>query len=123
MRNKITQYLLVLAISMVLIGCGGEEHTLRVGAKNFAESMILAEMIAQLAENEGIPVERKIPFGNTQEVMEATKQGILDIYPEYNGTGLIFLGQAAISDGDADCPHRRVCPVGAGMERPVWIFQ
>ena len=101
MRNKITQYLLVLAISMVLIGCGGEEHTLRVGSKNFAESMILAEMIAQLAENEGIPVERNIPFGNTQEIMEATKQDILDIYPEYNGTGLIFLGQAAISDGDA----------------------
>ena len=78
-----------------------EQHTLRVGSKNFAESMILAEMMAQLAENEGIAVERSIPFGNTQEIMEATKQDVLDLYPEYNGTGLIFLGQAAISDGDA----------------------
>ncbi len=101
MRNKMTRYLLMIVISVILVGCGGEERTLRVGSKNFAENMILAEMIAQLAENQGIPVERKIPFGNTQEVMEATKQDILDIYPEYNGTGLIFLGQAAISDGDA----------------------
>ena len=101
MTNKIKPYLVVLAITVALAGCGKEQHTLRIGSKNFAESMINAEMIAQLAESEGIVVERNIPFGNTAEVMEATKQGVLDIYPEYNGTGLIFLGQAAISDGDA----------------------
>jgi len=101
MINKIKPYLVVLAFSAALVGCGQEQHTLRIGSKNFAESMINAEMIAQLAESEGIAVERNIPFGNTPEVMEATKQGVLDIYPEYNGTGLIFLGQAAISDGDA----------------------
>jgi glycine betaine/choline ABC-type transport system substrate-binding protein len=101
MINKITQYLLLLALAVVLSGCGDEQHTLRVGSKKFAESMIHAEMIAQLAENEGIKVERNIPFGDTMEVMEATKQNVLDIYPEYNGTGLIFLGQAPISDGTA----------------------
>jgi len=100
MIKKITTYLIFLAMPVALIGCGSEQHILRIGSKNFAESMILAEMIAQLAENEGISVERNIPFGNTQEIMEATKQNVLDIYPEYNGTGLIFLGQAPISDGD-----------------------
>ena len=63
--------------------------------------MILAEMIAQLAENEGIAVERNIPFGTTPHVMEATKTDVIDIYPEYNGTSLIFLGQAPTSDGEA----------------------
>lgn len=101
MKNKMTQYLLLLTLGVVLSGCADEQPTLRVGSKNFAESMINAEMIAQLAENEGIKVERNIPFGNTMEVMEATKQNVLDVYPEYNGTGLIFLGQAPISDGDA----------------------
>jgi glycine betaine/choline ABC-type transport system substrate-binding protein len=101
MINRIINCLFVLALSVVLIGCDKDERSLRVGSKNFAESMILAEMIAQLAENEGIAVERNIPFGNTLEIMEATKQNVLDIYPEYNGTGLIFLGQAPISNGDA----------------------
>jgi glycine betaine/choline ABC-type transport system substrate-binding protein len=101
MITKSTVFLVALALSIALAGCGNEQHVLRVGSKNFAESMILAEMIAQLAENEGVVVERNIPFGNTQEIMEATKQDVLDIYPEYNGTGLIFLGQAPISDGDA----------------------
>ena len=58
--------------------------------------MLLAEMIAQVAENAGIPVERQIPYGVTRNIMEATKQGIVDVYPEYNGTSLIFLGQAPV---------------------------
>ena len=98
--NIVKTFLLIVIAPLVLTACGGEEKTLRVGSKNFAESMIHAEMIAQLAEAEGIAVERNIPFGNTQEIMEATKQNVIDVYPEYNGTGLIFLGQAAISDGD-----------------------
>ena len=101
MRNRITQSLILFTLTLVLAACGDDQHSLRVGSKNFAESMIHAEMIAQLAEAEGIKVERNIPFGNTMEVMEATKQNVLDVYPEYNGTGLIFLGQAPISDGDA----------------------
>ena len=72
-----------------------------MGAKPFSESLILAEMIAQVAENEGIAVERNLPFGPTRQVMEAVKQDVLDVYPEYNGTSLIYLGQAPTSDGEA----------------------
>ena len=82
-------------------GCVEQPQVLRVGSKPFSESMILAEIIAQLAENDGIEVERNIPFGPTNQVLEATKQGVLDVYPEYNGTALIFLGQAPTSDGEA----------------------
>jgi glycine betaine/choline ABC-type transport system substrate-binding protein len=70
-----------------------------VGAKPFSESEILAEMVVQLAENRGVEVQRKIPYGPTREVMEALKQDAIDIYPEYNGTALTFLGQAPTSDG------------------------
>ena len=102
MTSKYTKYLVTLVICAVIAGCGGEDRkALRVGAKPFAESLILAEMIAQMAENEGIPVERSIPFGLTSKVMEALKQDVLDVYPEYNGTSLTFLGQAPSSDGDA----------------------
>jgi len=102
MTNKYTKYLVSLALCITIAGCGGDDRkSLRVGAKPFAESLILAEMIAQVAENAGIPVERSIPFGLTPKIMEAVKQDVLDVYPEYNGTSLTFLGQAPTSDGEA----------------------
>ena len=82
MISKHIKYLLTVALCVALVSCGGDDSkSLRVGAKPFAESMILAEMIAQVAENAGIPVERSIPFGLTPKVMEAVKQYVLDVYP------------------------------------------
>jgi glycine betaine/choline ABC-type transport system substrate-binding protein len=46
-------------------------------------------------------VQRAIPYGRAAEVFEALKQGKIDIYPEYNGTGLVYLGQPAMTDGAA----------------------
>jgi glycine betaine/choline ABC-type transport system substrate-binding protein/TRAP-type uncharacterized transport system substrate-binding protein len=102
MNKLIAKYIVVALLAAVVAACGGEDRkSLRVGAKPFAESMILAEMIAQMAEAEGIQVERSIPFGLTPKIMEAVKQDVLDVYPEYNGTSLTFLGQAPTSDGAA----------------------
>ncbi len=97
----LTGTIAALVIAGLVAGCAEDAPTLRVGSKPFSESMILAEMIAQMAEHEGITVERSIPYGTTQVVMEAMKQDVIDVYPEYNGTGLIFLGQAPTSDGEA----------------------
>ena len=106
-----------VVLGAFLAGCADEPQNLRVGSKPFSESMILAEMIAQLAENEGITVERHIPYGTTDRIMEATKQGVIDVYPEYNGTGLIFLGQAPTSDGEksTEIVQRLFNPLGLEM--------
>ncbi len=98
MLTKFTKYIGIGLLSATLIGCAEEKVQLTVGSKPFTESMVLAEMIAQLAENEGIDVQRSLSFGFTATMMEATKQGIIDLYPEYNGTSLTFLGQAPTSD-------------------------
>ncbi|MEJ2176679.1 MAG: glycine betaine ABC transporter substrate-binding protein [Gammaproteobacteria bacterium] len=100
-QYKLIKIVAILLLSLGLASCAEQGKSLRVGAKPFAESMILAEMIAQMAESQGIQVERSIPFGTTQKIMEAVKQNVLDVYPEYNGTSLVFLGQAPTSDGDA----------------------
>ena len=117
MNNKALLCLQAVVLGAFLTGCADREQSLRVGSKPFSESMILAEMIAQLAENEGIAVDRHIPYGTTQQIMEATKQGVIDVYPEYNGTGLIFLGQAPTSDGDAstEIVQRLFNPLGMEM--------
>ncbi|MDJ0970351.1 MAG: glycine betaine ABC transporter substrate-binding protein [Kiloniellales bacterium] len=93
--------LLLAASAFGLAACEEEPPVLRVAGKNFTENMLMAEMLAQLAEREGITVQRAIPYGRSAEVFEALKQGKIDIYPEYNGTGLVYLGQPAMADGKA----------------------
>lgn len=106
---------LVLALTVLLLSsCGGDDRALHIGSKNFTEQLILAEIIAQLAEYEGITVRRSIPYGDTFLNQEGIKSGDIDLYPEYNGTGLILLGQPPIADGDQayDAVKRLFDPLG-----------
>ncbi|MBE9561371.1 MAG: hypothetical protein IMF12_00725, partial [Proteobacteria bacterium] len=91
--------LIYLLLAIIIISCG-KTRPLNIGSKDFTEQFILAEMIAQLLENEDIVVKRSFPYGDTFSLLEAIKHGDLDIYVEYNGTGLIMLGQPPVNDGD-----------------------
>lgn len=90
----------ILLFVGILVGCA-QRDTLRIGGKDFGESQILSEMMAALAEAEGIPVTRRIGLGPTRMNLEALKRGDIDLYAEYNGTGLVMVGQPALTDGDA----------------------
>ena len=57
-----------------------------VGSKNFTESYILAELIAQTLESQGYQVERRFGLGGTLICYVALTKGEIDIYPEYTGT-------------------------------------
>ena len=56
-----------------------------VGSKDFTESAILAEILAQLLEARGVAVERKFELGGNLP-HDALLAGKIDIYPEYTGT-------------------------------------
>jgi osmoprotectant transport system permease protein len=60
--------------------------TITVGAKHFNEGYLLAEIIAQLLENNHVKIKRKFNLGGTLVCFSALKNGELDIYPEYTGT-------------------------------------
>jgi osmoprotectant transport system substrate-binding protein len=72
-------------LSLVLWGCGGHTAVV-VGSKNFTESVILGEIIAQQLERYDIPVERKANLGGTFVCHQAIVAGQLDVYAEYTGT-------------------------------------
>ena len=91
----------LLPLLLLVGGCQEEIDPLHIGSKDFTENMILAEMMAAMVEQERVPVQRSIPYGNTFVTFEALKQGRIQLIPEYNGTGLIYLGQPPTSDGDA----------------------
>jgi osmoprotectant transport system permease protein len=57
-----------------------------VGSKKFTESVILAEMVAQIAHHDGADVKRRHQLGGTQVLWKALLNGAIDIYPEYTGT-------------------------------------
>ena len=60
-------------------------QTIRVGSKDFTESIILSEILAQSLERRGIAVERRFELGGNL-AHDALVSGQIDIYPEYTGT-------------------------------------
>ena len=92
----------LLVMTLALSGCGGEKKSVVIGSKDFTESIILGEMFAQLIEgNTDIDVTRKLNMGGTFVCFEAVKNGDIDIYPEYTGTGLTAqLKMDVITDAD-----------------------
>jgi len=56
-----------------------------VGSKDFTESAILAEIVAQMLEARGVAVERNFELGGNLP-HDALLAGKIDLYPEYTGT-------------------------------------
>jgi glycine betaine/choline ABC-type transport system substrate-binding protein len=71
-----------------------------VGSKNFTESFILGELIAQQIESHtNLKVERRFYLAGTYICQQAILAGRIDIYPEYTGTALTaVLKQNASND-------------------------
>ncbi len=61
-------------------------EVIRVGSKNFNESYVLGELVAQTLEASGFEVERKLGLGGTLICFEALRNGEIDVYVEYTGT-------------------------------------
>lgn len=95
------RYLIAFLAFLGLASCEEAADALKIGGKDFSESTILSEMMAALAEDAGIAVVRRTQLGSTLVNLESLKRGEIDVYPEYNGTGLVMLGQPAMTDGDA----------------------
>ncbi len=83
--------LLALLAAAPLAGCAGDAGTIKIGSKNFTESLLLGELYAQLLEDRGLKVRRRLDLGGTDIAMEALRRGEIDLYPEYTGTALLVV--------------------------------
>ena len=63
-----------------------QSKPVRVASKNFSENYLLAEIVAQLLEGEGIAVERAFGLGGTLICYQALLNEEIDLYVEYTGT-------------------------------------
>ncbi len=76
-----------LGLALFLLASGTvSAETWRVSSKNFNESYILAEIMAQKLVRAGDEVERRFGLGGTLICYEALKNDEIDVYAEYTGT-------------------------------------
>jgi osmoprotectant transport system substrate-binding protein len=89
---------LLVAVLLVL-SCSREQRPLVVGSKNFTESVILGELLAQKLEAAGCKVDRRLNMGGTFVCDSAIRSGSIDAYVEYSGTALTaILKQPSLND-------------------------
>jgi osmoprotectant transport system permease protein len=76
----------------------GMERAIVVASKDFTESALLSEIVAQMLEARGTRVERQFELGGNLP-HEGLLAGRLDLYPEYTGTAYTaILHHAPITD-------------------------
>jgi glycine betaine/choline ABC-type transport system substrate-binding protein len=81
------------------IAAQNNKPTVTVGSKQFTEQLILGELLAQLLEDAGYPVERQIGLAGTDIVHQALVNDEVDTYVEYTGTGLLAILNMSLPAG------------------------
>src|SRR5205807_256997 len=99
-QKKSRQPLRIVAFAVLLIGVGAMGYAtfrglhkragssaahVTVGSKDFTESVLLAEIVAQMLESKNVEVDRKFDLGGNLG-HNALLAGNIDLYPEYTGT-------------------------------------
>ena len=89
-KHIVAAFVLILAPFIVFSACSSSRSELLViGSKNFTESLILGELMAQEVEaHTNLKVERRFYLAGTYICHQGILAGRIDVYPEYTGTAL-----------------------------------
>ena len=120
MRRTVASLALALVVLLGADALAAQEARDRrpvvVASKPFGESFILAEMFAQLLEARGLAVVRKPGLGSTEILVGALRQGAVDVYPEYTGTGLLAILHDTLSRETLADPRRVYAHVDSAFQ-------
>jgi osmoprotectant transport system substrate-binding protein len=107
MTSRERWLMLAIVVVSVAAGCGGQDALQEgggggssgfvVGSANFPEQLILGNMYAEVVEDQGVEVERRLNLGTRDVVFPSLESGELTLVPEYNGALLSYL-----SKGESD---------------------
>jgi osmoprotectant transport system substrate-binding protein len=97
--RKTTLGLILLALFLSSCAPSSSDRIV-IGSKNFTESLMLAELMAELIESRThLKVERRFYLAGSYICQQAILAGRIDIYPEYTGTALTaILKQRVVGD-------------------------
>lgn len=96
-------------LSFLLPSCApSHANRIVIGSKNFTESLMLGELLAQIVEaRTHLKVERRFYLAGTYICQQAMLAGRIDIYPEYTGTALTAILKQKV-EGDRAAVYQRV---------------
>jgi osmoprotectant transport system permease protein len=105
-----------LALALALAACRGPRDRtagslVRVGSKQFTESVLLGELARALADSAGARAAHLRELGGTRVLWNALLAGEIDVYPEYTGT----LRQEILAAGAIDDAGLRKALAGRGV--------
>lgn len=92
--NKKLVFILALFILVTSVaGCSNQKKEITIASKPMTEQYILAEILTQIIEKDtDIDVIQKLGIGGgTSNIHPAMISGEIDLYPEYTGTGWLFV--------------------------------
>jgi osmoprotectant transport system substrate-binding protein len=100
---------LCFVLTALLLSSCASSHSDRivVGSKNFTESLVLGEIVAQQIEaRTHVKVERRFYLAGTYICQQAILAGRIDIYPEYTGTALTAILKQKVGGDSAEVYQR-----------------
>jgi osmoprotectant transport system permease protein len=102
LEKRFSRLLCLVLIVAGLASCSRGDRIV-IGSKNFSESVILGELLAQQIEHKThLPVDRRLNLGGTLVCHDAMVAGQIDAYVEYTGTGLTaILKEPVINESQA----------------------
>ena len=111
---------MVVVVSTIAAGCTdsdegqmrrpstGGDGVIVVGVSGaFAENQIVAEMYAQVLEDAGYTVERRLDLRSREVSQNALEAGAIDVKPEYLSSLLLFLDPGGVRGCRRCCPADR----------------
>ena len=117
----------VLALC-VLLGASlawAQTDPVRVGSKQFTESIVLAKLIVYALEDAGFSVDDRSPLGGTDVNRSALVNAEIDVYPEYTGTALgLFFPEREFAEGltrDAEESYEHLREIDRELNDLVWL--
>lgn len=107
-------------LMLAVPGCGDSgKGTIRVGSKDFTESLIVGEIYALALEDAGYKVDRKMNVAGSL-VHTAITGDDFDLYPEYTGTALLSVLQMEM-DSEPDSVYNTVKEEYAKQFSLTWL--
>jgi osmoprotectant transport system permease protein len=109
----------VLCAALLLLPALLWAAPVRIGSKQFTESVILGELARLSARAAGEPAQHRRELGGTRILWTALRHGDIDAYPEYTGTLTQELLKDVAPDADLATLRARLAPLGLGIADPL----
>lgn len=106
---------LIVMFALMAITPAWSATPVRIGSKQFTESVILGEVARLSARESGIDAQHQRELGGTSILWKALQHGDIDAYPEYTGTLTQELLKSVAPDADIAALRVALKPLGIGI--------